>query len=562
MVESAPFRREPPFAMSVPTQIVIASANPALPSGRPNMSATAFPPSIRAAVTILGMTTQGDQILDRPLAQIGGKGLFIKELEVAMAEGRANLAVHSMKDVPMVMPGVSFSPPFRLARIPAMPSYRAVMPASTNCRRGCRRDFQLAARSDPAGPLSATGNPQFAGQSRHRLRKLDEGQYDAIILAAAGLIRLGLKARIRALLTPEQSLPAPGQGPGHRAGGRGGGNGHRRRAFERSRNRLLRAGRAGVFRALAAVVRFPWRLCGDRGRSALAARLRRHSGWRKWSPAKSAAKSARKRTTKRLGRELADRLRAQVPATFWTSSPRQNEGKSPAGRAHHRRDPAAGSGGCLAGAIAEAGGTPLVFPLLEIFPAADPGPLVQAAGASETTAWPSSTSPNAVAHALPPSSPRGWPAQLIPAAVGQGTVKSLAGAGVGGCIAPSERFDSEALLDLPIFRLNGWPGAQLPSSVAMAAGNCLPTPCVSVERKSIALPAIAVQHPPVVPKRSAKAWHAGQLDALTVSSSEGLRYLVDMIGFGEDRRFLEITPLSSFPMPALRKRQEPWGCSR
>jgi len=166
-----------------------------------------------AAVDILGMTTRGDQILDRPLSQIGGKGLFIKELEVAMQEGRADLAVHSLKDVPMEMPEG-----FRLTAISA---------------RENPRDAFVSPRYDslealPAGAVVGTSSlrreailrakfPQLRieplrGNLDTRLRKLDEGQYDAIILAAAGLIRLGLESRIRAVLPPELSLPAPGQG--------------------------------------------------------------------------------------------------------------------------------------------------------------------------------------------------------------------------------------------------------------------------------------------------------------------------------------------------------------
>ncbi len=164
-------------------------------------------------VVILGMTTQGDQILDRPLSQIGGKGLFIKELEVAMEEGRADLAVHSMKDVPMVMPEG-----FLLA---------AISERENPCDAFVSNTY--AALDDlPAGAVVGTSSlrreailranyPQLQikslrGNLGTRLRKLDEGQYDAIILAAAGLIRLGLKDRIKSVLTPEQSLPAPGQG--------------------------------------------------------------------------------------------------------------------------------------------------------------------------------------------------------------------------------------------------------------------------------------------------------------------------------------------------------------
>ncbi len=164
-------------------------------------------------VQILGMTTRGDQILDRPLSQIGGKGLFIKELEIAMQEGRADLAVHSLKDVPMEMPEG-----FSLAAIAV---------------REDPRDAFVSSRYEgldalPAGAVVGTSSLRreailrasyphlkihpLRGNLDTRLRKLDEGQYDAIILAAAGLIRLGLKERIRTVLTPEQSLPAPGQG--------------------------------------------------------------------------------------------------------------------------------------------------------------------------------------------------------------------------------------------------------------------------------------------------------------------------------------------------------------
>ncbi len=166
-----------------------------------------------AQVDILGMTTRGDQILDRPLAAIGGKGLFIKELEVAMAEGRADLAVHSLKDVPMDMPDG-----FVLAAIPAReipfdalvsPRYASLSelpPGAVVGTSSLRRAALLRARLPQLRIESLRGNLDT------RLRKLDAGDYDAIILAAAGLIRLGLSGRIRAVLSAEESLPAPGQG--------------------------------------------------------------------------------------------------------------------------------------------------------------------------------------------------------------------------------------------------------------------------------------------------------------------------------------------------------------
>ena len=166
-----------------------------------------------AAVEILGMTTQGDRILDRPLAQIGGKGLFIKELETALQEGRADLAVHSLKDVPMDMP-----PGFILAAIMAREnpcdafvsvrheSLEALPPGAVVGTSSLRREASLRANYPHLRVEPLRGNLDT------RLRKLDAGSYDAIILAAAGLLRLGLAERIRAVLTPEQSLPAPGQG--------------------------------------------------------------------------------------------------------------------------------------------------------------------------------------------------------------------------------------------------------------------------------------------------------------------------------------------------------------
>jgi hydroxymethylbilane synthase len=164
-------------------------------------------------VEILGMTTTGDQILDTPLAKVGGKGLFVKELETALADGRADLAVHSMKDVPMNLPegfmlaatGEREDPrdafvSNHFASLEDLPAGSIVGTSSL------RRQSQLQARLPHLKIESLRGNLQT------RLRKLDEGQYAAIILAAAGLIRLGLKTRIRTVIAPELSIPAVGQG--------------------------------------------------------------------------------------------------------------------------------------------------------------------------------------------------------------------------------------------------------------------------------------------------------------------------------------------------------------
>lgn len=164
-------------------------------------------------IEILGMTTRGDQILDRTLSKIGGKGLFVKELEVAMTEGRADLAVHSLKDVPMTLPDG-----FELAAVleredprdalvsndydslDALPAGAVVGTSSL------RRQALIAARFPDLVIRPLRGNLDT------RLGKLDRGEYAAIILAAAGLKRLGLAQRIRTLMEPEQSLPAAGQG--------------------------------------------------------------------------------------------------------------------------------------------------------------------------------------------------------------------------------------------------------------------------------------------------------------------------------------------------------------
>jgi hydroxymethylbilane synthase len=165
------------------------------------------------AIETVGMTTRGDRVLDRPLAQVGGKGLFVKELEIALDEGRADIAVHSLKDVPMELPpqfalatfGAREDPrdaflSTRVASLDELPEGALVGTSSL------RRECQLRSRYPKLRFRGLRGNVNT------RLAKLDAGEYDAIILAAAGLRRLGLEARIRALLPVELSLPAIGQG--------------------------------------------------------------------------------------------------------------------------------------------------------------------------------------------------------------------------------------------------------------------------------------------------------------------------------------------------------------
>lgn len=164
-------------------------------------------------VELLGMTTRGDQILDRPLAKVGGKGLFVKELENALLDGRADIAVHSMKDVPMLM-GEEFVLPCITARESPLDAFVSnryesladMPPGAVVGTSSLRRESQIHAQYPFLGVTSLRGNLDT------RLRKLDEGQYDAIILAAAGLTRLGMGERIRSVMPAEVSLPSAGQG--------------------------------------------------------------------------------------------------------------------------------------------------------------------------------------------------------------------------------------------------------------------------------------------------------------------------------------------------------------
>lgn len=163
-------------------------------------------------VTLLGMTTRGDQVLDKPLAKIGGKGLFIKELEVALQEGRAHLAVHSLKDVPMVLPKG-----FALAAILEREDPRDAfvsnkfaslddMPAGAIVGTSSLRRAAVLKRKYPTLSFAP-----LRGNVNTRLKKLDAGEFDAAILATAGLIRLDMAERIRSRIPVEISIPAPGQ---------------------------------------------------------------------------------------------------------------------------------------------------------------------------------------------------------------------------------------------------------------------------------------------------------------------------------------------------------------
>ncbi len=164
-------------------------------------------------VELVKMVTQGDKILDAPLAKVGGKGLFVKELELGMLAGEVDIAVHSMKDVPVEFPEGLHLPVICEREDPrdafVSNNYDSFDDLPQGARVGTsslRRQCQLKARRPDLEIISLRGNVNT------RLKKLDEGQYDAIILAAAGLKRLGFEQRIRATLDVNVSLPAIGQG--------------------------------------------------------------------------------------------------------------------------------------------------------------------------------------------------------------------------------------------------------------------------------------------------------------------------------------------------------------
>jgi hydroxymethylbilane synthase len=206
--------KEPVLNVSTPSKLIIASRESRLAMWQAeHVKAQLLLLYPHCNIEILGMTTRGDQILDRSLSKVGGKGLFVKELEVAMADGLADLAVHSLKDVPMDLPAG-----FELAAVLEREDPRDAFVSNDYASldelpdgavvgtSSLRRQALIAARFPKLVIRPLRGNLDT------RLGKLDRGEYAAIILAAAGLKRLGLPQRIRGFIAPEQSLPAPGQG--------------------------------------------------------------------------------------------------------------------------------------------------------------------------------------------------------------------------------------------------------------------------------------------------------------------------------------------------------------
>ena len=203
-----------PRAAAAPERLIIATRESALALWQArHVQACLTELYPRTTVSLFGMTTEGDRKLGSSLAKIGGKGLFVKELEDALADGRADIAVHSLKDVPMHLPE-GFTLGAILDRADPRDAFvsnqfdalAALPPGARVGTSSLRRESQLRAGFPHLQIGALRGNVQT------RLRKLDDGEFDAIILAAAGLQRLGLEARITAVLTPEAMLPAVGQG--------------------------------------------------------------------------------------------------------------------------------------------------------------------------------------------------------------------------------------------------------------------------------------------------------------------------------------------------------------
>ncbi len=164
-------------------------------------------------VELVKIMSKGDKFLDAPLAKVGGKGLFVKELEQSMIDGEADIAVHSMKDVPMVFPEGLHLPVIMQREDPTdafvSNNYSSLQDLPATARIGSsslRRQLQIKEQMPQAEMLNLRGNVNS------RLQKLDDGQFDAIILATAGLLRLEMQDRIRSRIAPEQSLPSVGQG--------------------------------------------------------------------------------------------------------------------------------------------------------------------------------------------------------------------------------------------------------------------------------------------------------------------------------------------------------------
>ena len=399
-----------PGIVRAPARIVIATRESALALWQArHVCATLTRLYPESEIRLLGMTTEGDRRLGTSLAKIGGKGLFVKELETALEVGEADIAVHSMKDVPMTLPAG-----FTIAAISEREDPRDAL-VSSRCRSlselaagavigtsSLRRESQIRARFPALDVAPLRGNVQT------RLRKLDEGQFDAIILAAAGLKRLGLEHRIAGLIPTEESVPAVGQGAlGIECREEREDMLDRSRRSERRRDRKVRARRArNEPRSRWQLQRSDRRLCAPGGGS------HSHDGLRRETRRKPLSRRARGR---RHGRSRAARRNARsraVPARCRrdprkpchrvmerVTETRPLHGRGLAGRAIVVTRPEQ-QVGALAELIRDVGGTPLVFPVIEIIDVQDIQPLLAVIARLSSFELAIFISPNAVNKAM------------------------------------------------------------------------------------------------------------------------------------------------------------------
>ena len=438
----------------IPQRIRIATRESRLAMRQTEMVAAALVGRHPAlAVEIVGMTTRGDRVLDRPLAQVGGKGLFVKELEVALDEGRADIAVHSLKDVPMQLPGQFALRTFGAREDPrdAFVSNRYAAPGELP--RGAvvgtsslRRESQLR-RAFPGLDLRP-----LRGNVNTRLAKLDAGDYDAIILAMAGLSRLGLGSVRDARWTARSHCRRSARACSRSNTG----------AIATTSRACWRTSRTGPrptppvpsapsawwWRAAA---RFPW--ARSPPSPAPSSRSRASSGF-PMEPASCAAPSP---AAPRKPRRSAARWEksSSPPGGARSFGPR---GQS---RMSARRLQGVGvvitrpraAGETLAAALMREGARAFVFPALAI---EDMTPAPRSAAAIDgldRCGLAIFVSANAVEKGLAAALRRGpWPARTRVAAIGEATAQSLRNSGFASVISPRERHDSEALLALPELR--------------------------------------------------------------------------------------------------------------
>lgn len=509
-------------------------------------------------VELLGITTRGDRILDRPLAKIGGKGLFVKELETALLDGSADIAAHSMKDVPMAL-----APEFAIAAIcqrevplDAFVSNKYATlddmpPGSVVGTSSLRREAQLRARYPHLAVKGLRGNLDT------RLSKLDAGEYDAIILAAAGLIRLGLSGRIRAALPAGLLLPAAGQGA---LGIETLSSRSELRAWlaplndpatsacvhaERAMSRALGGGcevPLGAFAQIQTGAANELRLRGfvamPDGKRVISAE----------STVVLTDTADKLEVAEALGLRVADELCQQgangiISSLFHRSTGMRPDAGALSGRYVVVTRPA-GQAGHLAGLIEAAGGIPVLFPVLEIRDIEDRRPLLELAARLDSFDLAVFVSPNAVCKALPViMASRSWPSRLRVAAMGGSSERELAQYGFSEVIAPRHIFDSESLLALPelqdmsgkrVIVFRGDSGREwLGDTLAERGATVEHVECYRRVKSDLDVAPLLY------------LWRRGDLGesgAVTITSSEALRHLHHMIGL-PGQRFLSKTPL-------------------